>query len=316
MNNYELYRYKYLNAQTLDLKVPVDISLELSSACSLQCSYCYHSDQSTLPFKKGFMSLDLAKSIIDQAAILNVHSIKFNYRGESTLNPNYSLITKHCKNLSYNSTFIDRLANSNFFFHPSRRESIFEGLSNLTKVKVSFDSFIPEVFNKQRTGANFDLVSENIDLFYNHKSRIRSETKIVIQAVRTLLNKDEDLESEIKRRWPTALISIRDMVIGRVDKDLSELEHRNRSEERQSCIQAHARLIIHHDGKVGACCPDIKGQHYLGNTNTESIYDIFNSDKAKKLRSDLLSKKAFDKDPCKSCSSYESYSGFKPSIDS
>lgn len=305
------YRANYLAAPLLNHKVPIDISLELSSACNMSCAYCYH-NSTDVPFTKGVMHKDLAFRIIMQSADLGVNSIKFNYRGEATLNPHYREITELAKNLAKGSTFIDRLTNSNFKFSPSKREDIFKGLSHLTKVKVSYDSFKKEVFETQRSGGIHDLTTENIGLFYNSPERIKSETRIVIQAVRTSLNKDEDIMGEVKRRWPDAEVSIRDMVAGRIDKDLSGLQNRTRDvKNRKSCIQAHARLIVHHDGLVSPCCPSIKNDLLIGDLNTQTVSEVFNSDAAKALRKSLKDKTAFFKEPCKSCPSFESYKGYK-----
>jgi radical SAM protein with 4Fe4S-binding SPASM domain len=256
------------------------------------------------------MDLDTAKFIIADAASWKVPSIKLNYRGESTLHPDFNQITKFVKDHADSKTFIERLTNSNFNFK-NGSEDIFEGLCNQTKVKISFDSFIPEVLEKQRAGAKFDRIMKNIDDFYNHKKR--KNTEIVIQAVRTLLNKDEDILWQAKKRWPSALVSIRDMVGGRVDANLEGLENRKRdSSKRQSCIQAHARIIFDWQGNAQMCCVDLKSKFKLGNIADKTIYELFNSEKAKQIRESLLNKKAFNFDPCKTCSSFESYRGYVP----
>lgn len=313
---YLAYRYNYINSPRLMLTRPIDLSLELMSSCDLSCLMCYHNDKTNLPFKMGKMDTKLALMIIDQCADLGVNSLKTNFRGEGTLHPDFELITGHAKQYANKSTFIDRLSNSNFNFK-TENESIFRGLSNQTKVKISIDSFKKEILEKQRKGAKYDRVMSNIEKFYNYPARIKSETTIVIQAVRTLLNKDEDIAGEVKRRWPEAEVSIRDMVAGRIDKDLSSLEHLQRdTSERQSCIQAHARLMIAWDGKAQVCCPDIGSKLVIGDATKESLYDIWNSEKAKKIRQSLIDKTAFTSEPCKSCASYESYKGYKPPADS
>ena len=312
LNNIQflLYRFKYVYGKNLPLRVPVDVSMELSSFCTNQCGYCYHGDPKKIPFTRGHMSFNLAKKIIVEAAELGVHSLKFNYRGEATMNPAFSLITKVAKERARGSTFIDRLTNSNFNFKHDR-EDIFEGLCNQTKVKVSFDSFIKEIFERQRKGSNYEKTIANIDKFYNYPGR---DNELVIQSVRTNLNKDEDLFHEIKKRWPEANASVRDCVEGRVEKDLSQTVVRHRDiSNRQSCTQAAVRLMIRHDGMVGPCCPSIKDELTIGNANTEHLRDIFNSQIAKQLRKDLKTGKAFESDPCKNCSSFESFKGFKPS---
>jgi len=314
---YKLYRLKYRYGKHLPLSKPVDISLELSSVCNMACSYCYHSDQDNLPFVKGYMDKDIAFKIIKDAAKEGVHSVKFNWKGESTLNPHFREITEYAKRLSGGMTFIDRLSNSNFKIPKVKREDKFHGMAALTKVKVSYDSFIPDVFETQRAKGNHDLTTENIDLFYNHPARIKSETQLVIQAVRTKLNKDEDIVHKVKSRWPEAKVSLRDVVEGRVANNIGELADKERdASSRRSCIQAHTRLIFAHDGRCLPCCPDIKEELEIGNGKRDSIREIFNGKKAKVLRRALLNKSAFLDDPCKSCSSYESYSGYKAPWDS
>lgn len=302
-----LYRLKYRYANYLNLDCPVDVSLELSSACNLACTYCYHSDKKNLPFKQKFMTQEMAFKIIDEAKDMEVESIKFNYRGEATLNPYFSSIVTRAKRFAIGKTFQDRILNSNFMF---KSEEVIESLCSLTKVKVSLDSFNKEVLESQRIGANLDQIISNVDKFYY--SNQRKNTELVIQSVITSKNKDEDIIGQVKRRWPEATHSVRDMVSGRVQKDLSNLEEKRRDvSQRQSCIQAHNRMIIHHDGKVSPCCPSIKGDLIIGDFNKNMLYSVFNSLEAIKLRQSLKNKTAFSKEPCKSCPSFESYKPYK-----
>lgn len=311
--NYLIYRFKYLFGKSLNLKVPVDISLELSSFCNMFCSYCYHNDKKNLPFKQNYMSWETAKLILYQAVELGVPSVKMNWRGESTMNPIFSKVCEYAKRSSGRNVFIDRLTNSNFKFD-TNRDDIFSGLACQTKVKVSYDSFKKDVFEKQRSGGNHDITTRNIDKFYNWPGR---QTEIVIQAVRTQRNKDEDFEGEIKKKWPSAKLSVRDVVEGRLNKDIGDILVKKRDlDNRQSCLQAHVRLIFDTNGQASPCCPDIKNELIVGNIHDQSLYEIFNSEFARTLRSELKSKKAFEKDPCKNCSSHETYSNYKPSWNS
>jgi radical SAM protein with 4Fe4S-binding SPASM domain len=310
---YKLYRHKYLYGQYLPLSKPVDVTLELASTCNASCSYCYHGDPKSLPFKQGIMRYETAIRIIDQACDLNVHALKFNWKGESTLNPFFEDITHTARMLAHGMRFIDRITNSNFQFQHDN-DSIFRGLANQTKVKISYDSFHKDVFEAQRIKLNHDLVTSNIDKFYRWPGR---ETKIVIQAVRTQLNQDEDFQHELNQKWPDATLSVRDMVEGRVKKDLTDLTVRQRDvSERQSCLQAHVRVIFNWEGKAFVCCVDIGQRLYIGDIHKMSLKQIFNSHEANQIRSALKTKSAFDFDPCKTCSSYESYRGFVPALES
>ena len=65
---YSEYRERYLKSPELNLQVPVDISLELSSLCNHHCTYCYHADKKNLPFQQRLMTPKIFKEIVGQAA--------------------------------------------------------------------------------------------------------------------------------------------------------------------------------------------------------------------------------------------------------
>jgi len=305
--NHFLYRAKYKYASHLFLGKPVDVALELSSRCDMVCQYCYHADQKNLPFDKGYMDIEVAKRIIRLCGEAGVHSLKFNWRGESTLNKRYAEITSYAKSFRKGSTFIELLANTNFNYRVP--EHLFDGLCNLTKVKISYDSFIKEAFAKNRQGGIHERITKNIDDFYNYPKR--TNTEMVIQAVRTEHNKDEDLAGEIQKRWPGVTASIRDMVQGR-NESTTEGFKKIDPKKRKPCLQAFARLIFNQKGEAYACCPDIAEKLYLGHImKVDHIGEIFNGDAAKQLRRSLKDTSAFESDPCKNCSSYESYEGYK-----
>lgn len=310
---YQLYRDRYINAPKLNLTFPIDVSLELSSFCTNSCGYCYHASPKTLPFKRGKMSAELAIKVINEAHSLGVNSLKWNYRGEATMNDDFEKIVSYAESLAYGPVFIDRILNSNFNFDKDR-EDIFRGLLKQTKVKVSFDSFKKDIFEKQRRGSRYERTLLNMYKFHDDPKRT---TKMVIQSVRTQLNKDENLEDEIKKRFPDAIASIRNVVAGRVNNNVEAMEVKTRDfSNRQSCIQAHARVIVNWDGKVQMCCPDISTKLVIGDATKENLHHIWNSSKAKEIRQSLLNKKAFDLEPCKTCPSFESYSGYVAPMDS
>ena len=72
------------------------------------------------------------------------------------------------------------------------------------------------------------------------------------------------------------------------------------------------RLLFNWKGEAFPCCPDIGEQIKFGDIHTHTLRELFNSEVARQLRKDLKSGDAFAEDPCKNCSSFESFKGFKP----
>jgi len=308
--DYLKYRLKYRYGRHLPLGAPVDIMLELSSRCDLACSFCYHSkeNQKTLPFKRKLMAAETIEKIITQGAELGVSSIKLNNRGEATLNKRFAYAATLAASLAKGGTYIDRITNSNFNFQ-TERDDIFEGLAHQTKVKISYDSFDSSVAEGQRINANWERVTANVDKFYDWPDR---KTDIVIQAVRTQANKDEPIAELAEARWPGVAVSIRDVVGGRMESDTDpDILVKTRAPKRAPCLQAYVRLVFDWQGNAGMCCPDLRNKIVLGNIHEKSMAELFNGALAKYWRDALKSGDAFKFDPCKNCSSFESYAGYR-----
>jgi hypothetical protein len=251
------------------------------------------------------MAASTAIKILSQARNLGVPSIKLNWRGESTLNPNFEAITLYAKSLG----FTDRISNSNFNFD-TNNEEIFRAFCNQTTVKISFDSFMSDVFLAQRQGANHQRILDNIDKFYHYRGR---DNKIIIQMVRTEANKNENFKDITNKLWPDAYLSIRDVVPNRVGGGSDYTGLVLADKKRLPCYQAYARLIFAHDGQATPCCPDIETgllstRH---NINIMTLKEIWNSYALHSLRRGLKTGSAFENPICKNCSSLESYEGYK-----
>jgi MoaA/NifB/PqqE/SkfB family radical SAM enzyme len=265
------------------------------------------------------MPISTAIKIMKQASEAGVNSIKFNWRGEPTMNPDFASIIEYGYLYSRQNpgSFIDRLVNSNFNFVKDR-DDILRAMGTLTKLKISCDSLIPSVYEKQRARGKFDIIMRNMDEFHD---KYADKTQMVVQAVKTVLNKDEDLEGSFKARWPKAQVSIRDCVDNRTadQNDFSYIERDN--SDRIACKQAFARVIFSSFGDAYPCCVCFSNktndQLKLGNIATKDLLEIFNSRKARQLRKSLKDKSAFDKfKDCKNCSSFESFKNRKMKWDS
>ena len=64
---------------------PLSIDVELASICDLACPHCSR-EYIVTPDK--IMNMNLYKKIIDEISIMEVPSIKLNWRGEPLLHPN------------------------------------------------------------------------------------------------------------------------------------------------------------------------------------------------------------------------------------
>ena len=152
-------------------KSPLCFDLEVASVCDLACGFCYRQYVST-PDK--IMKKDLAFKLIDQAAELNVPSMKFNWRGEPLLNPKLPAIIDYAKKRGILETIIN--TNATKLDEKMSKEIINSGLDIMI---YSFDGGTKEIYEKMRPGRfgknSFDDIYKNIKNFSKIRKKLKSK---------------------------------------------------------------------------------------------------------------------------------------------
>lgn len=322
----ESYRKAWSMAATEDPPVPLCLDLELSSYCNARCPFCYHSDEGFRDFMQGgydgnrrfaLMGTDLALRLIDKAAEMGIPSLKFNWRGESTIHPDYSKIVRYASDrkrtvLNFTgagqyeredaATFFDVLINSNFDFHPHA----LDGVMAATKIMVSLDSARPVTHKKIRVGLDFNNVIKNVRAVVMNR-----HPNVWLRRVKCPANAGEDFVRDCEKVFGPRLSED-----GTVRYHCAEHAVFDRSNEPQAldiprayCCQPSQRLMISSTGKVFPCCMDIYEDICLGDAAQNSLLDIWQSRKLAILRAELRHAKTSQpmRGPCCQCRSWSAY---------
>lgn len=340
----QAYREAWGRAPTEDPPMPLNLDIELASVCDLRCPFCFipnpkfeemirEKSEDGRP-RARLMPTELALRLIDEAAELGVPALKFNWRGESTLHPEYSRILSYArgKEVSYpvhessmilggchneqsmktRPAFFDLLINSNFNF----KEHALDGVMAATKVMVSLDSCAPATHAKMRVGADYNRVIENIREVIRRK-----HPNVWIRRVVCDLNKEEDFYSDCDRTFDV-----------RVDENGGERYHvsqhmvfdRNQLErhalcgldlgkvERTYCTYPSTRLVVSSAGLVMPCCLALYENLIVGDLNKQTIMEVWSGEPIKKLREKLRSARtqgdmAGAPEACRKCESWMAY---------
>ena len=83
----------------LPLKTPISAHIDVSSVCNYKCSFCFQADMEGMKkvgLKRGFMSVDMFKKIVDDCAAFPEKIKKIN----AFINSNY----KKCKRCKHSLT--------------------------------------------------------------------------------------------------------------------------------------------------------------------------------------------------------------------
>lgn len=316
-NRREDYRAAWERAYLIDPPIPLNVDIELASVCNLACPFCFYGEadwnaEMQKPAadgkpKKRFMPASMAYRIIEQAAALNVPALKFNWRGESTMHPEYSNILeaaaamKHVEAVKVASNgngkpaFFDLLVNTN----ANCKDSAIPGLMRATKVMVSLDSTIPSIYKKMRV--NGDL---NRAIYVIRELVRRGHSNVWVRRVMTKENQQEPFAHNVRVLFGKS-VHISEHAC--FDRNADEHHQLNDPKfDRTYCGYPSQRMMIASDGTVFPCCVDYDGTMEMGRFPEKDLLSIWNGAPFKKLRMELRDN-FFRSKACSKCTSWMAY---------
>lgn len=305
---YQSYRDAWNKAYEEDPPVPLNIDLEIASLCNLRCPFCFIPDPKFEEFisqksddgkpLRRIMPTEMAFKIIDQAAEIGVPALKMNWRGESTIAPNYSEIVKYARSLGEHvyyggndsngfdqevePVFHEILANTN----ANCPDKALDGLMACTKVMVSLDSMVPETYAQMRVGGKLERAKEVISELIR-----RGHPNVWVRRVLTKLNYKEKFFEQVKEIWGENVHVSQHFCFDRNAKNSSEVAGCDHDEDkkRRYCGYPSQRLVITSTGLVYPCCIDLHETLPVGDIRKQSLMEIWQGEPIKRLRKDLRS---------------------------
>lgn len=290
LDRYPAYRKAWQNAAIETPPIPLNIDLELSASCNLACSFCYHANPEWVKPNPRIMPIQCAKEVIDEASELGVPAIKFNYRGEPTLHPEFESIVCYAQR----KNFADLLLNTNANWPDVMRGPLWNGLQYITHLMVSLDSC--RQYESIRLGGTWGRVSNNIrDLIQ------RGHPNLVIRRVITDINKHENFAEDCQVEFGTKGYTIAETAVF----NRATVGGEGNNVERLYCADPSRRLVLTADGKWLACCADWRGKLPLGTYPHDSIMDVWEGKLMNGLRMDLKAGRI--PGHCIDCESWRAY---------
>lgn len=290
--NYYWYRLLWRYAGLFPNRaLPVHLDLELTNRCNLACIMCPHSEVKK-SFNVGDMPLTMAKDLINVGAG-KIKSVKFNWRGEPVLYKDLPKMITYAKKKRY----IETMINTNLNYSRRLLEQIVA--AGINTIIISIDSFNREIYSQIRVGGNLDLVLENLEYLKDMINSKKYKFRIIVQARRQELNKDEIFPGWVSVKPATRRTGDDRYVLGGQE-----------SIGRRNCLMPLRRLLVSWEGKVFGCCADWNELNSVGEVtgrDAQTLPGIWEGRKISKMRRDLTNGKAFRYEPCKSCFSRESY---------
>ena len=287
-------RWEEIPANKEETSFPIHLDIETTDVCNLKCPMCSR----TIKAEQGFienrmMTWEEYTDIIDQAGEHGTKAIKLNYDGEPLAHRDIVRQIEYAKKQG----ILDVLINTNgTLLQGERGEPLLE--AGLDGLFVSFDAISPDLFAQQRVGTTIGKVIDNLyrmiklrdEKYQSCQIRIQMvafdgpEWKAQFEALRVMwghlvdalgyspavdyLNRDTDVKPKVNGWW---------------------------------CAQPFQRMVLKVNGNVTVCCPDSKDELAVGNWRNQRLYDIWNGEKFREIRSRHASGDYHSIDLCSRC---------------
>ncbi|HEY9070172.1 MAG TPA: radical SAM/SPASM domain-containing protein [Candidatus Ozemobacteraceae bacterium] len=274
---------------------PLHLDIESTSACNLRCPHCAATHEGWGPHARGFISMELFRKLIDEAAREGVYCIKFSLRGEPLIHPHLVDMVRMVRKAG----ILDCYFNTNAML---LTEEISTALieAGLPRISISIDGWDAKSYSQYRPGADYSLVCKNIETLLRIRTRLKSTTpKIRIQTVMLPeMNLHWESYKEYWRKFADEVgyLDARDEGPG--------VNHRGKT-GKFKCPFLWQRLTVLWDGTVLSCLAhgveDLKPLT-LGNAATDSLKSLWHSEAEKHLRKLHISGESHQNAGCDCCS--------------
>lgn len=298
---------KFKNIYTLDEfenpkeyplnKIPFIMDIEVTNHCNLECKMCHHQ---LMRRKKGFMSFELFKKIIDEASEKGVKGIRFIRAGEPFLHPQIFEMIEYTKK---KDILVHITTNGLLLNKPKIQRIIY---SNLDTIIFSFQGLDKEEYELMRDNDQYNLLMNNILLLTKMK-----KDNLHVQVTTTTLDETSEEIEKFKEKWLKIVDSVSTWYTS-----LEKVQHLDRVKplllrhkrkvrkllkNKKGCNEVLTKMSINWNGDVTACCTDFDNQLLVGNLNNQTIEKVWNSERLNKIRN-ILKNGEFDKlSLCKTC---------------
>lgn len=269
----------------------MQLQIENTSFCNAKCLFCAHP---TMTRPKGTQTLALTRKILDEAATVpSIDQITFTGLGEPLLDTHLE------ERIVYARTRMPAIEINLFTNGAPLTKARVDCLvdAGLSTLYVSLNAVRPEQREAIMGLSDFDRLTGVLDY-----ALAQSKMKVVVKGVASKDLLEADDGEQFRTRW------------GGWDKEgghaFLHLEGNwagqmwnMRVPPKQACLRALTQIMVLWDGRVSLCCFDGEGQEILGDLNTQTIREVYNSGRSLQIRLAHIEGRRSEIPLCRNCTS-------------
>jgi radical SAM protein with 4Fe4S-binding SPASM domain len=308
---YGSFQLTRLTGKPIQWGMPISVSFEPTTSCNLRCPEC-PSGLRAFTRPTGMLNNDFFSRTINDLHKDLLYLI-FYFQGEPYLNPDFLKMVQfaHQKGI-YTATS----TNAHYLTDEKARETVESGLDRLI---ISIHGTTQDVYEQYRVGGQLNKVLEGTRRIVYWKKKLNSRTPFIFFQFLVVKPNEHQLD-DIRKigkeigvdqvRFKTAqvydyendphqLIPTIDKY-SRYKKDAAG-NRQVKSGLRNQCWKLWHANVITWDGLVVPCCFDKDATHRLGNLQTQSFREVWQSDAYRVFRNQLTNGRK-NIDICANCS--------------
>jgi radical SAM protein with 4Fe4S-binding SPASM domain len=277
----------------IDFKFPNLISIEVASACSLNCVHCPSHSKDTIGNKRelGFIDIELFNKAMDEIDCYGKRRIYLHKDGEPLLHPKFPEILHRLKLHKEHEIYLT--TNASHLTDPMSKLLLD---ARVDIINFSIGAFTPEMYKHIR-GGDLSRVVANIRNFLNIRNGSAWKPHVIVQIIDLQTIKMDDEIKCFKKYWSQFDVEVQvwDELTWGIKADA------RRHGYRYPCYSLWDSFNINSDGTVTACCMDWNQTLKIGDFKKQGILQIWNGDKLKTYRCDHMNNDFEDMPICKLC---------------
>lgn len=296
--------------QPVQYGVPFNVSIEPTTTCNLGCPEC-PSGLKNFTRPTGSLDYNFYKKTVDEIGDKLIY-LYFYFQGEPYLHPKFLELVKYA---SQKKIYTVTSTNAHFLTERKAKETIESGLD---RILISIDGTTQETYEQYRIGGSLEKVIEGTKNLVQAKKELNSPTPHIVFQFLVVKPNQHQIEEVKKLAKELGVDEVKlktaqvyefengNELIPTIDKysrykKESNSKYKIKNELLNHCWKLWHSTVITWDGKIVPCCFDKDAQHQLGDLNTKTFAEIWQSELYKSFRSRIL-KSRKEIDICTNCS--------------
>ena len=285
-------------AHDLDADFPVYIMLEQTYKCNLSCPSCVQGmegERDRYDFDERRMPWELYEKIILEAESHGCPSIAMHNNDEPLLVPDLEKRIRFARDHG----FMDVIMTTNAIaFTEKRLKSVID--SGVTKILFSIDALTEETYDKVRPGGDFNKVVSALKQAVEYRNKSGSALPIIRASFCATSSNEHEVKDIVNTYRDIADYVDVQPFIQHYDFNNDLVPSSGKKLENFKCTGIWSHLIIRGNGDVLPCPNFLGAETVLGNIKENSIYEIYNSEKTRKIKKEF-SQGIYSQPGCQAC---------------